>query len=199
MSKISLSGNASGTGTFTIASPNSNTDRTLTLPDNTGTILTTATPGVPVNGPAFSAYQSTAQTGLTTLGVSRVNFQTEEFDIAGAFNNTGSTIGTAPAYSFNPQVAGYYNVTACVTVASNTSTSMALATIFKNGSGYKDGSASVGLSVLFPRSNVSALVYMNGTTDYLQIYVYGTAAGSNFDISASSVNTYFQASLVRAA
>jgi hypothetical protein len=40
MSKVSLAGNASGTGIFTIASPNSNTDRTLTLPDNTGTLLT---------------------------------------------------------------------------------------------------------------------------------------------------------------
>jgi hypothetical protein len=40
MSKISLSPNASGTGTFSIASPNSNTDRTLTLPDNSGTVQT---------------------------------------------------------------------------------------------------------------------------------------------------------------
>jgi len=40
MSKISIEGNALGTGTFTIASPNSNTSRTLTLPDNTGTIIT---------------------------------------------------------------------------------------------------------------------------------------------------------------
>jgi hypothetical protein len=40
LSKISLSGNASGTGTFTLASPNSSTDRTLTLPDSTGTIAT---------------------------------------------------------------------------------------------------------------------------------------------------------------
>jgi hypothetical protein len=39
MSKVSLAGNASGTGIFTIASPNSNTDRTLTLPDSTGTLL----------------------------------------------------------------------------------------------------------------------------------------------------------------
>lgn len=39
MSKVSLAGNASGTGIFTIASPNSNTDRTLTLPDATGTLL----------------------------------------------------------------------------------------------------------------------------------------------------------------
>jgi hypothetical protein len=40
MSKIALSGNASGTGTFTFAAPGTNTDRTLTLPDATGTVLT---------------------------------------------------------------------------------------------------------------------------------------------------------------
>ena len=33
MSKIALSGNASGTGTLTLTSPNTNTDRTLNLPD----------------------------------------------------------------------------------------------------------------------------------------------------------------------
>ena len=43
MSSVKIEGNASGTGVFTIASPNSNTNRTLTLPDNTGTILTSAT------------------------------------------------------------------------------------------------------------------------------------------------------------
>lgn len=40
MSKINLAPDASGTGIFTIASPNSNTNRTLTLPDDTGTIVT---------------------------------------------------------------------------------------------------------------------------------------------------------------
>lgn len=43
MSNITLSSNASGTGTFTIASPNSNTDRTLTLPDAAGTVMLTDT------------------------------------------------------------------------------------------------------------------------------------------------------------
>lgn len=42
MSKIALTPNASGTGTFTIAAPDSNTNRTLTLPDETGTMLTSA-------------------------------------------------------------------------------------------------------------------------------------------------------------
>jgi hypothetical protein len=40
MSKISLQPNASGTGTFTLAAPNSNTNRTLTLPDEAGSVLT---------------------------------------------------------------------------------------------------------------------------------------------------------------
>ena len=40
MSKVAIVGNASGTGTFTIAAPNSNSDYTLTLPAQTGTVLT---------------------------------------------------------------------------------------------------------------------------------------------------------------
>jgi hypothetical protein len=45
MSKISIAGAATGTATFTIESPATSTNRTLTLPDNTGTILTNATAG----------------------------------------------------------------------------------------------------------------------------------------------------------
>jgi hypothetical protein len=41
MSQVTLEGNASGTGIFTVAAPNSNTNRTLTLPDATGTVVTT--------------------------------------------------------------------------------------------------------------------------------------------------------------
>ena len=41
MSKISLEPNASGAGTFTLAAPNSNTNRTLTLPDASGTLART--------------------------------------------------------------------------------------------------------------------------------------------------------------
>ena len=56
MSKVTIQGDASGTGIFTIASPNSNTDRTLTLPDEAGTVLTTA--GVPASAmPAGSVIQ----------------------------------------------------------------------------------------------------------------------------------------------
>ena len=40
MSKIAIKGATTGTGTFTIESPATNTDRTLTLPDEAGTVLT---------------------------------------------------------------------------------------------------------------------------------------------------------------
>lgn len=39
MSKIAITPNVSGTGTFTIAAPNSDTDRTLTLPDAAGAVV----------------------------------------------------------------------------------------------------------------------------------------------------------------
>jgi hypothetical protein len=44
MSKIALSGNLSGTGTLTFAAPNTNTDRTLDLPDAAGTIQVSGNP-----------------------------------------------------------------------------------------------------------------------------------------------------------
>jgi hypothetical protein len=40
MSKVSIAGDVNGTGVFTIASPNGNTNRTLTLPDVTATVIT---------------------------------------------------------------------------------------------------------------------------------------------------------------
>jgi hypothetical protein len=56
MSKVAITGNASGTGVFTVASPNSNVDRVLTLPDESGTVLTTE--GVPTSAmPAGSVLQ----------------------------------------------------------------------------------------------------------------------------------------------
>jgi hypothetical protein len=56
MSKVTIAGDVNGTGVFTIAAPNGNTNRTLTLPDEAGTVLTTA--GVPASAmPAGSVIQ----------------------------------------------------------------------------------------------------------------------------------------------
>jgi len=57
VSKIALAPNASGTGTFTIAAPNSNTDRTLNLPDSAGTMMLTNTAVAKSQLPAGSVLQ----------------------------------------------------------------------------------------------------------------------------------------------
>jgi hypothetical protein len=67
MSKIALQGDASGTGTFTIASPNSNSNYTLNLPTATGTINTS---GAVNEVPAGSASApSIYPTGDTNTGI----------------------------------------------------------------------------------------------------------------------------------
>ena len=42
MAKVKIQGHASGTGILTVTAPNTSTDRTITLPDSTGTLATTA-------------------------------------------------------------------------------------------------------------------------------------------------------------
>jgi len=56
MAKVKIEGNASGTGTFTIAAPNSNTDRTLEIPDTDGSFVTQTT------GYDVSFYEDTGTT-----------------------------------------------------------------------------------------------------------------------------------------
>jgi hypothetical protein len=70
MSKIALSGDASGTGTFTIASPNSNSNYTLTLPTASGTVLTS---GSTANFPAGSVLQVVSATTTTEVSTSTVD------------------------------------------------------------------------------------------------------------------------------
>ena len=73
MSKISLQPNASGTGTFTLAAPDSNTNRTLTLPDEAGKILTDV--GVPTSAmPAGSVIQVVQSTHSTFINSTSETF-----------------------------------------------------------------------------------------------------------------------------
>ncbi len=50
MSKVKIQGNASGTGVLTVTAPNTSTDRTITLPDATGTLLNSDGSGANLTG-----------------------------------------------------------------------------------------------------------------------------------------------------
>jgi hypothetical protein len=120
MSQVALSGNASGTGTFTIASPNSNTDRTLTLPDATGTLLASGGAISGTTGTFSGAVSGT--TGSFPSGVSvgpSITFgdATVQTTAAGAPTTTqvlnataGATAGGVGTYAFLRNSIGGSNV-----------------------------------------------------------------------------------------
>jgi hypothetical protein len=190
MSKVAIEGNALGSGTFTIASPNTSTNRTLTLPDNTGTIITTGSTFAGT-GPAFRAYLSANQT-VTNITNTKVQLDTEVFDTANCFDSTTN-------YRFTPNVAGYYqfNVTQGAQAAS--ALSYNYIQIYKNGAQDSiaiydtyDGTFSFG--------SLSTLIYMNGTTDYVELYAQLNGTGTLTVVGLnSSLGTYMSGFLARAA
>jgi len=189
MSNITLSANAGGTGIFTIASPNSNTNRTLDLPDNSGTILTTATPGVPVNGPAFSAYQGTSQT-LTSTVYTKIALNTERFDTNNNFDSTTN-------YRFTPTIAGYYQINYAVYAITTSTMTNFVGALYKNGSVYEYGPIN---TLNSGQAYVSStLVYMNGSTDYLELYISVTGTGTLTAAASTGTVNYMSGFLARAA
>jgi hypothetical protein len=130
--------------------------------------------------PAFSAYQSSAQT-LSSSTYTKLQFQTEEFDTTSNFDSTTN-------YRFTPTVAGYYLFSGSFTVSAFT-TQNQLA-VYKNGSIFKQGFNNTGSG----QPNMSTLIYMNGSTDYVELYAW-LAGGQALVTGAAS--TYFQGFLAR--
>ena len=179
MSLVAISGNASGTGTLTIAAPNTNSNYTLNLPAATGTVMVSG------NMPAFSAYQSSAQT-LSSATLTKIQFQTEEFDTNSCFDSTTN-------YRFTPNVEGYYLVSGHV--QPDASYTAGIQAIYKNGSVYKYGSYNANATGV-SQPSVTCLVYLNGSTDYVEFYGSFTTGQATV---ATSAFTWFQGHMARAA
>ena len=88
MSKIALEPNASGTGTFSIASPDSNSNRTLTLPDSTGTLATTA--DIPAAGgmTLLGTIATTSGSSVTLSGLTLTDYKLLYYVVDGVGLNT---------------------------------------------------------------------------------------------------------------
>jgi hypothetical protein len=179
MGNLVLTGATSGSTTI---QPTDAVTATITLPSTTGTLA--------VNGPAFSAYLSADQS-ITNSVQTKILFDTEEFDTN---NNFASS-------RFTPTVAGYYQINAA-SYCKATLNTMAYAqiSIYKNGSRYKGGSLGfIGGGGVFnwQASTVSAVVYCNGSTDYIEIY--GVISATSPLFGGASTDTYVNGSLIRSA
>jgi hypothetical protein len=179
--------NSSGGGSVTLQEPSTANNQTLNLPDNTGTLVSTASTFAGT-GPAFSAYRSGNQ-AISSGVYTKIQFNVEEFDTNNCYDSTTN-------YRFTPNVAGYYQINGSLNNGPSSSPTQASIAIFKNGSAFKYGTyitAGTGMSV-----NVSNVVYFNGSTDYVEIFGYILAGSAS--IEGSSVgNTFFSAAMVRAA
>jgi hypothetical protein len=187
--------NSSGGGSVTLDTPSTASTFTLTVPAITGTAVVTGSSatvsqamlasGVAGNGPAFSAYASGA-TNTANATFTKVVLAAEEFDTANCFDTSLSR--------FTPNVAGYYQFNGAVYAAAYVSQ---LTSIYKNGSEFRRGTQNAAATV----SNitiVSTLIYMNGTTDYVELYWY-QGSGSTVNNLTGSQYTYFNGFLARAA
>ena len=93
MSKIALSGNASGTGTFTIESPNTNTNYTLALPPESGTLVTSG-------GSGSVTTAMIANSAVTTAKIADANVTTAKLATAVQPIGVGQTF-QSPSRAFN--------------------------------------------------------------------------------------------------
>ena len=194
MSNIAIKGAATGSGTFTLEAPATSTNRTLTLPDEAGTVVSTGSTaivtqtmlaaGVAGNGPSFYARKGAAQT-LTTSSYTKLQMDTEVFD-------TNSNYDNATNFRFTPTVAGYYFVNIQVFWIGNVvSPSNA---VYKNGAVYSSRYDQGTFANLM--QGVTALVYLNGTTDYIENYAQISSGSTGI---YTGTNSFFQAFLARAA
>jgi len=206
MAAIKLTGDTSGE--ITIAAPAVAGTNTLTLPASTGNIITTGdsgtitqgmigsgavtqdklASGVTSTGPAFGAYLSANQS--VTSGVwTKVLCNTEEFD-------TNSNYDNATNYRFQPTVAGYYQVNGATNCEGSTTRSRVICSVWKNGVEYKRGGDQNYTNCQI--ASVSTIVYLNGSTDYVELYGLVVASTALFN-GITIYNTWINGNLVRAA
>jgi len=144
-----------------------------------------------VNTPAFEAYLGSNTGYITNNTYVKVLCNTEVYDTASAYDNSSN-------YRFTPQTAGKYYVYGAVGTNGNGDDRLrnSYAVIYKNGSQYRDSavnhSGNPGRSdVLF----VSAVLDMNGSSDYVELYggVNDNSGNNQGYFVSTDKHTYFGA------
>ena len=134
--------------------------------------------------PAFSAYCSSGQS-ISSGTFTKIQYQTKEFD-------TNSNYDNATNYRFTPTVAGYYQINGSFEAVNNCA---AVVSIYKNGSQYKQSAYPA--STYFYSATVSAIVYLNGSTDYVEMY--GFSGGSSNTTQTGIYLNWFNGAMIRSA
>lgn len=142
-----------------------------------------------VNGFNGSAYATTSVRNSGTQAISTTAtkitaYNTVVFDVRSWWDNTNKW--------FKPNEPGYYqvNIQLALTAASIANGSVL---IYKNGAAYSRGTAAGGANAALP--TLSDVIYLNGSTDYIEIYALSNIASTLQAISGASAG-YFNMSKV---
>lgn len=140
--------------------------------------------------PAFSAYLNGSQ-AVVSGSFAKLQANVEEFDTANCYDTA--------TFRFTPNVAGYYQFNGQIQATQSLTLNRLLLTFYKNGSMFKIGQdLTYSTTTGYARTSSSALIYLNGTTDYVELYGLIVTTGT-CAFEGSSVDSYFQGFLARAA
>jgi hypothetical protein len=137
------------------------TGQVLTKATNTDMDFTWAAATSPM--PTYSAYAATNQS-ISTSTWTKITFGTEEWD-------TNSNFASS---RFTPTVAGYYTIAGRVDLSGLVAATTAYLALYKNGANYKT-LASFTYSFNSIGFGGGTTVYMNGSTDYIELYAFVNA------------------------
>ena len=161
----------SGTSNLIIGSTNTST---ITMPSGevTGHMY-----------PAFEAH-SNANQSLTDNTYAKVNLQTEILDTDSNFSSSRFTPTTAGKYYFEGQARGLSS--------SNSALRNMYTAIYKNGSIYKESRILYhGQEITLSSVQVSAIIDMNGTSDYVELYSAVDVISGSASLSEGTKANYF--------
>jgi hypothetical protein len=171
---------SSGGGQITVQEPTTASNFTQNLPAADGTVMVSG------NQPAFSASMS-GQQSISAATTTKIAFNVEDFDTNNNFDTANNR--------FTPTVAGYYQFNLNIYAANGTMSNTNL-NFYKNGAAYTQP---VYVASGFIMQSCSALIFLNGSTDYVEVYFNNQFAC--FVNSGQTAPTFcrFSGSLVRGA
>jgi hypothetical protein len=134
------------------------------------------------NTPAFEAYLNATQS-VSDNSVTKLTIDTEVYDSDSDYDNSTN-------YRFTPSVAGKYFVYGSVSIAQGDQKGQIY--LYKNGSSYKSLSSVLPTDEFCPIT-FQAVLDMNGSSDYLELFARVNTSGSGQQINSGTKDTYFGA------
>ena len=130
------------------------------------------------NQPTFSVIKNANQT-ITANQYGKCTWNVKSWDVGDGFDLANS--------KYQPSVSGYYSTTVNLRYDGSSNYTRGIMVLYKNGSPYKRLSGHLGSANQNYNMNGNCLVYLNGSSDYLEVWVYigaSTAVIGNTDIDS---------------